>query len=71
MKRGDVWWVDFGPTGWQGPQSATCADLNGLARFRKGSRRAGIGEPVSAVARTEPRPPGITKSRLASAVQHP
>jgi putative heme-binding domain-containing protein len=36
--------------------------LNGLARFREGEPP---GEPVSAAARTEPRPPRITEPRLA------
>jgi hypothetical protein len=38
--------------------------LNGIAQIRDGSRRAGTGEPLPAVARTEPRPPGIAEGRL-------
>jgi hypothetical protein len=52
--------VTANPGALSGLDNAT-AQLNDLARFPKGEPR---GEPVSAAARTKPRPPRITKSQL-------
>jgi serine/threonine protein kinase len=50
---------------------ATGRSPDGLIRIEEESRRAGAGEPGSPTARTEPRPPGITKSHSAPAIPAP